>query len=105
MIFMKRERILALINRRERQILVHSYLYYELDESLISDDKWSEWAKELCELRDTFPKIFQNSEYVITFSTFDPSTGFDLRAAYTRPEIERVALYLLRISKRARPHE
>ena len=42
--------ILELITRRERQILVHSYIYYELNTNLISDATFDEWAKELAQL-------------------------------------------------------
>ena len=35
------------INRLIRQFLVHSYLYYRLDESLISDQQYDELAQKL----------------------------------------------------------
>ena len=35
------------INRLIRQFLVHSYLYYRLDESLISDQQYDELAEKL----------------------------------------------------------
>ena len=39
-----------LIRRRRGQMLVHSYLYYWMDDSLISDDQWQAWANELATL-------------------------------------------------------
>lgn len=39
------------IKQRRIQLLVHSYLYYELDSPVISDDKWQKWADELVELQ------------------------------------------------------
>ena len=39
------------IRQRRIQMLVHSYLYYELDENIIDDHKWQEWADELVELQ------------------------------------------------------
>ena len=92
--------LLSLINRRERQILVHSYIYYEMDKSLISDDTWTKWAFELSRLRDEHPDIYALSEYAAIFRNFDGSTGFDLYSAYMRPEIVNKALYLMRVTYR-----
>jgi hypothetical protein len=39
------------IKQRRIQMLVHSYLYYELDHNVVSDHKWQEWADELVELQ------------------------------------------------------
>ena len=47
--------IVSLIERRRRQLLVHSYIYYELNDSIISDDTWSKWAVELEELQRKYP--------------------------------------------------
>ena len=41
------DELTALINRRRRQILVHSIIYYKLDDNLISDSDWSDLANEL----------------------------------------------------------
>ena len=32
-------------------MLVHSYLYYKLDNPIIDDDTWQKWANELAELQ------------------------------------------------------
>lgn len=39
------------IRQRRIQMLVHSYLYYEMDENIIDDHKWQVWADELVELQ------------------------------------------------------
>ena len=91
--------ILSLINRRERQILVHSYIYYELNQNLIPDFLWTKWAFELAELRDQHLDIFAESVYAWAFVDFNGSTGYDLYSAYTRPEIMSRAIYLVNISK------
>lgn len=39
------------IKQRRTQMLVHSYLYYVLDDIIIDDHKWQEWADELVELQ------------------------------------------------------
>lgn len=92
--------ILSLINRRERQLLVHSYIYYELDDSIIPDDQWSKWGFELCSLRDKYPEEYELSEYAMAFRHFDGSTGFDLYGFYMHSHIINKALYLLRINKK-----
>ena len=94
------KKILSLINRRERQILVHSYIYYELDKNIISDATWTKWAFELTELRDRHPDIYEQSEYATTFRDFDGSTGFDLYSAYMRPEIINKGEYLVGVCDR-----
>lgn len=45
------------IRQRRSQMLIHSYLYYELDENIVSDDKWQQWADELVELQKQKTKI------------------------------------------------
>ena len=45
------------IRQRRSQMLIHSYLYYELDENIVSDDKWQQWADELVELQKQKMKI------------------------------------------------
>ena len=36
-----------LIKRRRLQILVHSCVYYLMDDNLVSDEQFDSWAKEL----------------------------------------------------------
>ena len=67
-----------LINRRRRQILVHSVLYYEMNTNIVSDSQWSTWAKELDELQKKYPNIARQCVYSEDFDNFDPSTGFNL---------------------------
>lgn len=54
---MKNDEIAELIQRRRLQVLIHSCIYYEFNESIISDTKWSEWALELEQLQAKYPKI------------------------------------------------
>lgn len=70
--------IIAKINQRRRQVLVHSIIYYILDDSIISDETWGRWAKELVELQNTYPEIAEQCVYADDFRGFDNSTGFNL---------------------------
>lgn len=85
-----------LINRRERQILVHSCIYYVYNDNIISDETWSKWAKELEDLIRTYPEIFEQTELKEDFRDFDHSTGFNLNMR--QPWVMSTAEYLLQIS-------
>lgn len=49
------EVIRELIHRRRSQIIVHSVLYYRLDETLISDSQFDLWSIELVKLQSDTP--------------------------------------------------
>lgn len=74
----EQEHIAELINRRRRQILVHSVIYYKMNENLISDSTWSKWATELEELQTKYPDIAAKVPYAKEFKDFDHSTGMNL---------------------------
>lgn len=61
-----------------KKLLVHSIIYYRLDENLISDEKWAEWALELERLTQEYPYIAQNAFLAKEFKDFDHSTGYNL---------------------------
>ena len=87
--------ISELIRRRRLQILVHSYIYYELDQNIISDEIWSKWALQLENLQQKYPEIADTVEYAEVFKNFDHSTGQDLRSAYMLPNIQATAHRLI----------
>lgn len=66
------------IQQRRLQILVHSCIYYELNQSNIPDTTWDKWAKELVQLQKDYPNIAKEVVYADAFDGFDGSTGFDL---------------------------
>jgi hypothetical protein len=72
------EQIRELITRRRAQILVHSIIYYELDDCIISDHQWQDWADELAELQNLYPDIAAECHYADAFASFDGSSGFNL---------------------------
>jgi hypothetical protein len=87
----------SLILRRRLQILVHSCIYYRLNESLIPDSTWTQWAQELCDLQNRYPIMAKRVDYYQYFKNFDPSTGYDL--PFDNPEILRKAQQLLEYHK------
>jgi len=63
------------IKQRRTQMLVHSYLYYVLDDTVITDEKWQQWADELTELQKQKTEIgFYDKE----FADWNGSTGMHL---------------------------
>lgn len=68
-------KIAELILQRRLQMLVHSYIYYELNDNIISDSTWSKWAVELADLQNKYPEIAKTVEWAEAFKDWDGSTG------------------------------
>lgn len=75
---METEQILELITRRRRQILVHSIIYYKLNDNLVSDAQWAKWAVELEELQHQYPGLAEAAPYAEAFKDFEHSSGYNL---------------------------
>lgn len=56
---------------------VHSYLYYHVGESIISDNEWDKKAKELVDLQKQYGYNL-SMRYDEEFKDFDGSTGMHL---------------------------
>lgn len=63
------------IQQRRYQMLVHSYIYYEMNENIISDSQWSQWAMELASLQSKYPSIAKQVIYAEDFEGWDGSSG------------------------------
>lgn len=63
------------IQQRRYQMLVHSYIYYELDKNIVSDSQWSQWATELAELQSKYPELAKEVPYAKDFANWDGSSG------------------------------
>lgn len=69
------------IKQRRTQMLVHSYLYYVLDDTVITDEKWQQWADELTSLQETWNAQGMLKEigfYDKEFADWNGSTGMHL---------------------------
>lgn len=63
------------IRQRRHQMLVHSYLYYVMDDTVITDGQWQRWADELVVLQEQEKTIgFYDEE----FADWNGSTGMHL---------------------------
>ena len=78
MIFIDDEAIREKIVQRRKQILVHSAMYYEMGESIISDQTWDKWARELYDLQSRYPDIAKDCFLAEEFSNFDACSGYYL---------------------------
>lgn len=86
------------MNRRQNQLLVHSFLYYQMNENIISDPTFDRWSKELADLIKDYPEEFKESHNYEGFKTFDGSTGYDL--PFHTPFIQDRAVKLLEYHRR-----
>ena len=71
----KQLKIAEKIQQRRLQLLIHSCIYYELDQNFITDKKWDEWARELVKLQKDNPEISEKVIWYDAFKDWDASTG------------------------------
>ena len=70
----------------QRKIIISSILYYDFNESPISDKQYDELSKQLVELQKDGG--IKGSQYEYVFYDFDGTTGFDLRSRLTTEDNE-----------------
>ena len=78
------------IQQRRYQMLVHSYIYYEMNNNLVSDSIWSKWAMELVDLQAKYPHIADKVVFAEDFADWDGSSGAFLTYA-NKPNIVNTA--------------
>lgn len=79
------------INFLQRGIIVHSYLYYELDSSIISDKEFDVKSRELVALKNNYPDLWMASEYYYIFGDeYTGATGFHLYHGLTKLQQEKI---------------
>ena len=66
------------IEALQRWVIVESIIYYELNESLVSDKEFDENSYQLVNLQNSFQNEAKESYYWYMFYDFDASTGFHL---------------------------
>lgn len=63
----------------QRFIIVHSYIYYELNNNIVSDKFYDEKSRELTRLKHEYPDLWKSSMYYKQFGDdYNGSTGFTL---------------------------
>lgn len=93
----KRQTTLARVRQLRLRLLVHSYIYYQLNETVISDHQWQHDADELVRLQKSLKVIGCYDE---AFADWDASTGYHLPQDHW---VHEKALYILKISKVKKP--
>lgn len=86
--------IQELINRKRRQVLVHSIIYYKFGTSVIDDAAFDTMAYDLVRLQKDYPEDSEAVEYMREeFRDFTGETGYDLPLHDIRAQ--KVAQHLL----------
>lgn len=67
--------IKRLIRQRRAQMLIHSCIYYELDDCIVSDHRWQKWADELQKLQEDHPDCCKIDFYDWEFRNWTGATG------------------------------
>lgn len=86
----------------QRWILVHSFLYYNMNESIVDDEAFDNNCKQLVEMQEANESEFDKTKYRYVFEDFDGSTGFHLTSRLNKSDmgtISRDALMLLNMVK------
>lgn len=81
------------IKQRRAQMLIHSCIYYELDDNIISDHKWQHWADELEVLQRENPDCCKLDFYDWNFKDWTGATGNHL--PHRDPWVNAQARWLL----------
>lgn len=67
-----------LIDRRRRQLHVHSVIYYHLNTSIIDDAVFDKWANELVALQKNHPDLAKTGYMASVFADWTGDTGMHL---------------------------
>lgn len=63
----------------QRYIILHSYIYYECDNNIISDKQYDEKSRELTQYKNEYPDLWKQSMYYKQFGDeYNGATGFTL---------------------------
>jgi hypothetical protein len=93
---MVKQTIKEKIRQRRAQMLIHSCLYYEMNDSIVDDHTWQRWADELTELQDEYPEHCKLDYFDKEFVGWNGSSGYHL--PLRDPYVYSKAQYILRIS-------
>lgn len=69
------DRIREFIHRRRRQMIVHSVIYYRLNDNIVDDHTWQEWANQLAAVQKMHPTLKCIGFHDELFDDWDGSTG------------------------------
>jgi len=83
------------IRQRRAQMLVHSYIYYEMNDNIVDDYTWQRWANELRDLQKENPDDCNINFYDEAFKDWNGDTGamLPLRDPWVVSKAEKILLY------------
>lgn len=90
------------MNMLQRWILVHSFIYYELNNNIVSDHMYDNNCVHLAELQKKYPDSFKVTNYYKAFKEFDGSTGFDLLSKLSKSQLIKIqseAMFVFRMER------
>mgnify|MGYP000436135121 FL=1 len=67
--------IKEIIRQRRAQMLIHSCIYYELDNNIVDDFTWQRWADELADLQNNNPEDCNIGFYDREFKDWTGASG------------------------------
>ena len=75
------------ISYLQRRIIVYSIMYYEMNESCISDKQYDDISHQLVQLQSSVSEAeWKKSTYYYAMYDFDGSTGFDIPSRLTKKD-------------------
>lgn len=81
----------AKISYLQRRIIVYSIMYYENDESCVSDSEYDSISRQLAAMqKSTSKEELEKSTYYYAMFDFDGSTGFDIPSRLTKQDYEHL---------------
>lgn len=70
---------LQYMSHLQRRIVIHSFLYYKLGDSVITDREYDAMSKELVAYKNVYPNLWKETMYYEQFGDdWNGATGFDL---------------------------
>lgn len=86
----------------QRQIIVHSIVYYNFDYNLISDKEFDNLCKMLIAMKEHWRSTYKQSQYYYCMEDFDGNTGFDLYYRLNKKDkmyLKNIARHIINLSK------
>ena len=68
-------KIKSKIRQRRSQMLLHSCIYYEMDDNIVDDHTWQRWADELAEIQNKYPEYCKIQFYDRDFYNWTGDSG------------------------------
>lgn len=95
---------ITIVDVLQRAVLVHSYIYYHLDDNILSDSSYNELARQLVEETNKLSEDEQElTDLWYAFHDFTAATAFDVYSRLKivdKIKIDRAANHVMRLVKR-----